>query len=418
MITDTAMVSRLGLDAMAGAGLGGILHFTVLAFIMGGSIGLQIVTARRFGEHGEDAVRKVFQTGIFLALCVGGLLSVAGFVFAKGLIRMFTPSALLAENAGIFLAWRMSGTILYFTVFMLRAFLDGLGRTMAGMYASFAITGFNILLNWILIFGNLGFPAMGIAGSGIASTLAAIPGILVFVIYIFFERSSLLRYIRPYRILPDMSVLRELSKVGFAPALEGTITNLSFVFFIIIAERISTLAVASSYALINVLSLSFMPGFAFSIAATTILGQAMGAKKFRLGHFATFRAASFSAVIMGCMGIFFIICGRWIIKIFTDSPEVVTDAYPALVIISLIQVGDAYHMVVGSALRSAGLVYWVMAAYSFLSFALMLPFAYFMGVVMKLGTAGLWSAIFVWILALSLTFVWKFLKGDWKKGVV
>lgn len=157
-----------------------------------------------------------------------------------------------------------------------------------------------------------------------------------------------------------------------------------------------------------------MPGFAFGVAATTILGQAMGAGKYQLAKLGTFRSARFSAILMGIMGILFIVFGKEIIRIFSDDPAVIIETFPALIVISLVQVGDAYHMVFGSALRSAGLVVWVLKVYAFISYIIMLPIAYLLGVYFQLGSLGLWSAISIWLICLSVIFVWKFNQGDWK----
>ena len=114
------------------------------------------------------------------------------------------------------------------------------------------------------------------------------------------------------------------------------------------------------------------------------------------------------------MGILFISFGKEIIGLFSSESAVLKETYPALIVISLVQIGDAYHMVFGSALRSAGLVFWVLKVYAFISYLVMLPIAYFLGIYLQLGSLGLWSAISIWLLCLSLIFVWKFNQGDWK----
>lgn len=176
---------------------------------------------------------------------------------------------------------------------------------------------------------------------------------------------------------------------------------------------ISTISLAASNVVLACLSLSFMPGFAFGISATTILGQAMGAGKVRLAYQGTMRSATFSAIMMGSMGLVFILFGKFLLTFFTSESLVVTEAYPALVVVAFIQVGDAYHMVVGSALRSAGLMYWVLIAYVLVSFGIMLPLAYLFGIVLKGGTIGIWFSFFIWILILAILFIQKFRRKEW-----
>lgn len=418
MVVDTAMVGRLGPDAIAATGMGGVAYFTAMAFLGGAAMGVQIITARRFGEHDHASVRSVLQSSMGLALTAGTVISLAGYYFGDAFISLLTDRPQLRSTAGAYLSYRYAGTVGFFLFFALRGFLDGIGRTMAGMYASFAVTFGHLGLNWLLIYGNLGFPKLGVNGAGISSAVSSIPGLIVFLIYIYFERRDLMPYFSQFRLRLKGDVVKEIIKVSFAPAMEGVITNIAFLLFIALAGVISINSVAASNVIISTLSLSFMPGFAFGIAATTVLGQAMGAKKYALGYYGTFRAALFSAMLMGCMGVFFIVSGKSMIRLFTDDLAVIREAYPGMIVISLIQVGDAYHMVVGSALRGAGLVYWVLIAYALTSFGLMLPAAYILGITLKLGTVGLWSAVSLWLVTLSLVFVWKFRKGDWKTGRV
>lgn len=161
-----------------------------------------------------------------------------------------------------------------------------------------------------------------------------------------------------------------------------------------------------------------MPGVSFGISAMTILGQSMGAKKFLLAKVAVFRSANYSALFMGLMGIVFILFGHSIIGLFTDSVDLIQETYPALAIISIVQIGDAYHMVFGFSLKGAGLMKYVLIAYTLISYFVMLPTAYLLGIYLKLGTVGLWSSVFLWLFGLAIIFFYKFNKGDWKHNTI
>jgi Na+-driven multidrug efflux pump len=112
------------------------------------------------------------------------------------------------------------------------------------------------------------------------------------------------------------------------------------------------------------------------------------------------------------------IFSRQIIESFNPDPLLYQETYLSLLFVSLVQVGDAYHMVMASALRSAGLVLWVFFAYLGVSYLVMIPFAYIMGIYFGFGTPGLWSSISIWLVLLASIFLWKFQKGDWKTGRV
>ncbi|WCL49437.1 MATE family efflux transporter [Leptospira sp. GIMC2001] len=411
MIADTAMVGKLGALALASTGFGGVTYFTVLSFLMGASIAVQILTSRRFGEKKMLEVGKVGVNAIYFSLALGLVMSIGGFYLGEPLMAALADDPDVQREAGLYLSYRFIGTFLFFFIFFIRGYFDGLGFTYVGMVSAFLTTGSNIFFNWILIYGNLGFPAMGVQGAAIASSLSGIPGALVFVIYLFTRRFRI--YFLHTSWVPNLAIFKEITFLGTAPAIEQMLTNISFIIFTKFAGLVGTVTMAASNIVFSTLSLSFMPGFAFGIAATTILGQAVGQGKYRLAYEGTMRAANYSAIVMGTMGVIFIVFGEWIISFFTIDIAVVREAYPALVIVALIQVGDAYHMVVGSALRSAGLVYWVATVYILTSFIVMLPWAYFFGVYMNYGNPGLWSSIFLWLLILAIAFVTKFRKKDW-----
>jgi MATE family multidrug resistance protein len=411
MIADTAMVGKLGASAIASTGFGGVTYFTVLSFLMGASIAVQILTSRRFGERKRHEIGKVGINAVLISIFLGGFISWIGFLFGDDFMSIFADDPIIKSLSGEYLSYRFLGTFLFFFIFLMRGFFDGLGVTYAGMISAFLSTGSNIFFNWLFIYGNWGFPEMGVKGAAIASSLSGLPGALVLVYYLFLRKFRF--YFEGISLYPNFEIIKELTRLGFAPAMEQSLTNLGFMIFTKFAGMIDIATLAASNIVFSTLSLSFMPGFAFGVAATTILGQAMGAKKFRLAYEGTMRSANYSAIVMGVMGIVFIVKGNWIISFFTLDPIVQASAYGALCIVSLVQVGDAYHMVIGSALRSAGFVNWVAIIYILLTFLVMLPWAYIAGIYFKFGNSGLWSSIFIWLLLLSVIFVSKFRKKEW-----
>ena len=414
MVSDTIMVGKLGAIAIASAGLGGVIYYTILSILLGGSYAVQILTARRFGEKNTTGVGNVFYNSFLFSFFAGGILSMVGFQYSDLIVRFLSSEPEVISLTSRFLAGRFTGTFIFFMIFSLRGFFDGLGITQAGMISSFLVTFSNIFFNWIFIYGNLGFPAMGVPGAGFASALAGIPGLLVFPFFIW--KKNIFRFSSGFHL--SWKVIKEISVLGFAPSLEGLVTNSAFVIFTKLSGMIGTVSLAATNVMISILSISFMPGFSFGIAATTILGQAMGAGKKRLAYHGTFRAALWSAITMGFLGLVFIVSGKKLVTIITNDPGIINEVYPALVLMAFVQVGDAYHMVIGSALRGAGFVYWVLWMYFLASFVIMVPLAWLFGIYFSLGTAGLWASVAFWILALGITFVIRFRKKEWMNTVL
>ncbi|PJZ57664.1 MATE family efflux transporter [Leptospira barantonii] len=415
-VTDTMMVGRLGKISIAAIGIGGIAHFTVLAFLMGFSMGIQVIIARRFGEKNDSEIGKIAITTLYFVIVFGSILSFGGAAISDWLMNLLNKDDLVRDLSSSYLFYRFLGTVFFFLLFTSRAFTDGLGITTAGL-ASMIITCFaNIFLNWVLIYGNLGFEAMGVTGAAIASSLAGAAGLFAFPFY--FYSKNLGKYFKHISWGFSWEHFREILKASTTPALAELLNNISFMIFIEFATVVGTTAVAVTNMLFSTLSLSFLPGYAFGIAATTILGQALGAGKPKLAYHGAFRSAFFAACVMGSMGLVFIFLGKEMLSFYTTDSDLIEEAYSPLVILGVIQIIDAYHMVIACALRGAGLQDFVFRAYTAASYLVFLPSAYFMGIYLKMGSTGLWSGIVAWVVVLATVFFIRFRKKDWVHNAV
>ncbi|MDH5718328.1 MAG: MATE family efflux transporter [Spirochaetia bacterium] len=416
MITDTIMTGRLGVSQQAAVGLGGMLIWTIMAFLMGGSTGIQIIVSRRIGEKNITAAGQTLLTALLFFFLLGIVITLAGILASPKLAEFFAVQKELVQIASPFLQFRFAGILIYLLNSAFIGFFNATGKTKITMISSFAVAISNIILNYVLIFGKFGVPAYGTIGAAIASSLAPITGMLVFLIYCFQKQFIVYFAIKERKI--NFSILKNISRLSFGPAMEGFLMHFAFLIFYRFAANISTISVAATNIIVSIMSISFMPGFSFGIAALTLLGQNIGAKKNHLARFAVYRCANYAAFIMSALGIVFIILRKQIVQIFTEDNYVIEDAIPALIIVSLAQAGDAYHMVMSSALRGAGYVYWVLKANVLISFGAMLPFAYYLGISLKMGTLGLWISVFIWLVLLGGVFSYKFIKGKWISGRV
>lgn len=414
--TDSIMVGYLGKEALAAIGMGGISYYTLVAFLIGFSMGIQIIVARRFGEGRSNEIGKIGITTLYFSLFLGAIITALGPFISSPLMNLIGADKAISLLGESYLTYRFLGSGFYFIGFCFRGFMDGLGFTKAGFVSMAVTTLSNILLNWIFIYGNCGAPAMGIAGAGLASSLAGLVGLLVFPFFLFKYKAN--RYFLGIRPIPTLTHLLEIIRVGIPPGLEEGFVNVAFMIFVKFQGMISIVSVAASNILFSTLSMAFLPGYAFGVAATTLLGQAMGAGKYKLAYHAAFRSAFFSAHIMGLVGLAFIIFGKNILNVYTQDRELIAECYPALVLLGVIQIGDAYHMVIGAALRGAGLQVHVFRIYMLVTYLIMLPCAYLFGIYFKGGTLGIWTAIFIWIATLSGTFVLEFRRKKWVKGTV
>ena len=417
MVTDTYMVGFLGETSLATAGLGGIFIWTILSFFMGLSIGVQILIAHCYGKKRYTEIAKILRVSIVISLLVGLLIGVIIWYLSPSLIPFLANGREFVDSTISFVQIRCLSFPFFFLLFMLRSFFDGLGKTYIGFISSFTSMCANIFLNWVLIFGHLGFSAYGTNGASFASALSVFPG-LISIFFFLVGRENYRKYllIPIFSLREGMQISFKIFKTGIPPALDNCIMNLSFSVFYRFSAIVGTSSVAASNLIISILSISFMPGFGFGIAAVTILGQSVAVKKYRLAYHGVYRAAHYSAMIMGTIGLLLILMGESILRRFsTSSADIAKEAYPALILVSLVQFADAYQMVFSSALRGAGMMNWVLVVYSMSILLFMFPFSWFLGISINGGTVGLWLGVSLWILLIWIIFRSKFREGSWKE---
>ena len=407
MTADTAMTGRLGVEPQAAAGMSGMILWTLLSFLMGGAIGVQIIAAGREGEKNYREAGRTLTTTLACVAPAGVLIALLGFFFADRIIPVFSDRSEIQELAVPFLQIRFWGILFYLPAIILSGFFDGLGRTKIVMFSSFLTAGGNILLNWWLIYGGLGMPALGLNGAALASTIAGFLGLSVYLAVL--PAPSLRRYFTgPRSGTSFLQIARKVFLLSLPAALEGFIMHAAIMAFYRFSSDISSVSMAATNIVVTILSFSFMPGYAFGIAATTLTGMALGAKKPSLAYASAHRSAHFSGIVMSGTGLVFLAFHAPFISFFTPDPAVLREAIPCLILVALAQPADGYGMVMSGALRGAGRVYQVLFINSIGSFVVMLPVAYVLAFPLGLETVGLWIAILCWIIFVGIAFLLRF----------
>jgi putative MATE family efflux protein len=415
-VADTAMVGRLGLLELASAGAAGMAYWTISSIFVGASLGVHVLVSRRFGEKKYSEIGQiVVSSTIFIFIC-GAVFMALIMSFPHLIMQFFSRDETIRRLGQEYLFFRAFGTIPFFLCFNFRGFFDGLGKTYVGMISSITMSISNIFLNYLLIFGKEGFPAMGVKGAAVASSISAFIGLLIYLLMFFLSGAQ--DILKRKYLKFNREILKSIISLGLWPSLSEGIQNVGFLVFIRIAGFVGPVSLAVSNVLFSILSISFMPGYAFSVAATTLVGQNMGRKKIYLAEAGAIRSSQFSIILMGLMGIAFIVGGENLIALFTQEPEVIRAAHLPLIIVSITQIADASHMVYSGALRGAGLVTWVMSVYAFVTWFLMIPSAYLFALVFEWGTNGLWLSLALWMVSLAIITFVKFNSGSWKKSII
>jgi len=352
-IVDTAMVGRLGAAALSAVGLGGHVYFT-LAFVVGAvGVGVTAMAARSVGAGDRREAARVARQGLVLAVFLGlglGLL-VAGLA---GPLYRFT--GLGPESAALGLTYLRTlsvGAVLLLVSVVANAAVRATGNTRVPLLAALAGNLVNGVGDYLLIFGVLGLPRLGVRGAAMAAVLGQGVTAAVSLSYLLSSRTGLDLATAGGRLV-DTGLLRRLARLSLPAAAETAILDGGRVVCQLVVSVLGTGAFAAHQVAVAAESLSFMPGYGFAIAAGILAGQSLGAGLPREVRAFTREATRQAMAIMGGMGLLFLVWAPGLIRLFTTEPAVVALGAVCLRIAAFAQPAIAYAETHIGALRGAG----------------------------------------------------------------
>ena len=412
-LVDIAMVGRLGVAAVAAVGLAGLVTFAMTSFLTSLQTGVQTVAARRKGEGRMDEAAATFRVSLRVAVVAGHLLMVVFLAVVPKLFPLLNSDPLVVEPGVSYLGYRGLSVGLVMMSAVYYGFYNAISQTRIHMVVTLIANTFNVVLNYALIFGRLGLPEMGAPGAGLATALAT--GLAV-VLYTIPVMGHALRTTYPglWRGPFDAATLKKVLRIALPVSFHDSGVILGFAFFMVIMGRISTLALAASEILLNMIAFSFLPALGFSHAAQTLVSESLGrndpAAARRLTETATVQCIAF----MGSLGVLFLLFPAPLLRLFTPDTALIEAAVPPLRLLGLVQFVDAVGMVHYGALRGAGDVVVPAIAEMGLMWFFLIPMSWYLGVTLGWGLLGGWIAITLQIVAYSTVFLIRFVRGPWQ----
>lgn len=423
-LVDTMMVGRLGVIELAATGLGGLAVWMVMGALGHLATGTQIIASRRTGQQDPVAAGRALTAALQIALPAGILLSVLlwhGYPLYFQLILGGTDDPLYPVCSS-YSQLRLLALLPFLVISALRGFFNGLGDTRQHMRVSLVINVINILFNWIFIFGHLGAPRMGAPGAGLASMLATCFGAIYFIWQARradissshgFQVRSLFRLATHAGELPA-----KLARLSLPAATQAFFVLAGFTLFMALMKRVGTAEVAATNVIFTILSFSFMPGFGIGMAASTLIGQKLGAGKPAEAEQAGREAMKIGMLLMGSLGVVFVLFPDPLLSLFTEDAAVLAAGRWPLQLLGWLQVIDALSMTTAGCLEGAGLTTFVMWAELAVNWLIFLPLSVFILVIAGGGIKAGFLAMAVYLVTYALILQWKWHRGDWKESVV
>jgi putative MATE family efflux protein len=416
-LIDIAMVGRLGAAAVAAVGLGGMLTYSVSAFLNSIQAGVQTVVARRVGEGRHAEVVVAVRSSLYFALIVGTVFALV-FIWGIGsLLPLINPDGQVVSLGAGYIRLRGLSFGLVMAGYVFYAFYNGISQPRVHLMVTIVANTMNVGFNYALIFGRIGFPELGAPGAGLATTISS--GI-AFLLYAFFTTTVRIRKQYPgiWSGGGDRETLRKILNLSLPASIQNFGVMIGFSTFMVLTGWISTVAMAATEIVFNILSFSFMPAMGFLYATQTLVSEAIGQGDFgRAKEFAR-TAAGLCMLLMGAIGILFILFPRTILEVFTVDAEIVAAGIIPLRVLGMVQFFDAIGMVHHGALRGAGDNTFPAIAEILLMWVFFLPAVYITGIRLDWGINGGWVALAIYIAAYAIIAYFRFHYGPWKRIVV
>ncbi|MFH5181781.1 MATE family efflux transporter [Paenibacillus sp. TAB 01] len=408
------MVGRVGAEAVAAVGLTTQPFLLLLSLFMALNIGTTVIVARSVGAGRLDDANRAAGQALLLNAIFAILVSAVSTHYAEGLLLLMgaTPDVLAEGLQYAHIIYLSTGLTMITTA--MTAILRGAGDTRTPMKINVVANLLVLLIGYPLIYGFAGLPKWGITGAATATIIAQSVSV-VWVMRVLLSGKFAVRIALAHVFKWDRPIIARIVKIGFPTSLEQVIMRVGMLIFVKVAASLGTIALASTQIAFNIFGMTFMPGMAFSIAASTLVGQALGAGKPQLAEQYGWQVRKFGMWVAGAMGVAFIACAPYIMMLYTTDSEIIDRGVVALRIMGLIQISQATQFILGGALRGAGdtrfpLYSTLIGVWGF-RVLLSLLFVY----VFKWDVAGLWVAAAADQCIRSVFIYLRFKKGIWKQ---
>lgn len=328
-MTDTAFLGRVGEIELGAAALAGVFYTVLFMIGFGFSLGGQILIGKFNGEKRYEKIGSVFYQGLYFLFFLAVFLCLLFELLSGPLMSLMVESERVAAASVSYLRWRIPSLLFVFVGCMFRAFYVGTTDTKVLSVNSIILVVSNIALNWILIFGKLGLPAMGIAGAALGSTLAEAISLLFLVIY-----TSRLKNREKYsldKIEPfKWTGLKEIMSLSVWTMIQNCLSIATWFIFFLFVEHTGERALAVSNIIRNTSGFIWMGLSAFASTACTLCSNLVGMKREEEIKPLLFRIIRLTYAILIPLLILFSVFPKSVLSIFTDLPDLIQASVPSL----------------------------------------------------------------------------------------
>jgi MATE family multidrug resistance protein len=408
-LVDTAMVGTLGDEALAAVGMSSFVNFMAVAFMMGMSSGVQAMCARWKGAGRNGEIALPLNGGLLIAAVICIPMTAVLYLATPGILAALAPDPGVARTGSDYLQYRILGMTAVGMNFTFRGYWNAMSmsRLYMGTLISMHLCG--IAMNWVLIFGNLGVPAMGAEGAGLSNAISVYIGLAVYFVLAW-------RHGRGQGFLaglPSRETLTTIFRISFPAGVQQLLFASGMLALFAILAQVGTREVAAGNVLINIMLVSILPSIGFGLAAATLVGQSLGAGNVNEAYAWGWRVARFAAGFVAVIAIPAVVAPDLVLRPFLHDAATRELAVWPLRIAALFAPLECVAAVLMNAHLGAGSSRSVLFVSVATQWGAFLPAAWLLGVVFGFGMLAIWIAQAAYrMLNLSL-FSWSWRRRAW-----
>jgi len=405
-------------EAIAAAMPSGILFFTILSLFMGTASYVNTFVAQYHGAGQADRIGPSLWQGFYVSLA-GGALLLALAPLSPGLFEWIGHPPAVRRLEVIYFRILCYGAVFPIANSALAAFFSGRGKPWPVMWIHLLATVVNVVLNYILIFGRFGFPALGINGAAISTVVSGIVSFLVFAVLIL-RSSNNPAYATRSGWKPDRDLLARILRFGFPNGVQFFIDIFGFTVFILLIGRLGTVQLAATNIAFNINSLAFMPMIGLGMAISILVGQYVGEKRVDLAERSVFSGAVICFPYMGLIGLAYFLAPDFFIGFFASetAPETFLEIRSIAVVllrfVALYCIFDTMNIVFASGIKGTGDTRFVMIMILVVSSCVLVVPTFLSMLVFRGGIFTAWIFVTAYVIVLGFGFLFRFLQGRWK----
>ncbi len=411
-IVDIFFISKLGPSAVATVGLTETFLFLLYSVAMGLAMAVTAIIARRVGEKNFEEAGLSAVQAIFLGIMLSIPFSIAGIFYAKDFLILMGGDEWSISYGYRFTQWMLGGNVIIILLFVINAIFRGAGDAAIAMRVLWIANALNIVLGPLLIFGLGPFPELGIQGAAIATNCGRGIGVLI-QIWTLFKGGKHIR-IKLSQLYFDMKIFLNIVRTSIGGIGQMIVAMTSWIFLMRILSGIGSEAVAGATIAVRIMMFMMMPAWGLSNAATTLVGQNLGALNPERAESSVWKIGFYNMIFLVCVSVIFFFFNETLMNIFTPDKIVSNIGAEWLRILSYSFFVYGWWMVSISAFNGSGDTKTPTKINLVFFWLIQIPLSYILAIPLNWKYSGVFWGVFISETAVGLFTLWLFSRGKWK----